>query len=128
MGREWIILVADDEMDNLNVIVEYMELQGMTVYTANNGKQVLELLNAIRPDCILLDIAMPGMSGWEVLTQIRMDPEVGDVPVIALTAHVMNTSKADVISYGFDGYIAKPFDLAKVMREVQYWLERGAEV
>jgi len=128
MTRDWIILVADDELDNLNVIVEYMELQGMTVYTAANGKQVLELLTGIRPDCILLDIAMPGMSGWETLTQIRMDPEISDVPVIALTAQVMNTSKADVLSYGFDGYIAKPFDLVKVMKEVQYWLERGAAV
>lgn len=118
------ILVVDDEPDNLDVIVKYMELQGFTVYTAPNGRQALELLNELYPDCILLDMAMPGMNGWDVLTRIRMNPEIGNVPVIALTAHVVNASRADVLSYGFDGYIAKPFDLPTVMKEISYLLGR----
>ena len=124
MAREWIVLIVDDEPDNLSIVAKYLELQGITVYTAANGKQALQILEGLHPDCILLDMAMPHMSGWDVLTQIRMDSEIGNVPVIALTAHVMHATKADVLSYGFDAYITKPFDLNQVLKEVQHWLGR----
>jgi len=118
-ATRWTVLVVDDEPDNLGVPEQVLSFLGATVYTATNGVEGLEVLEAVIPTFILLDLSMPRMDGWEMIAHVRADPRVAEVPVIALTAHAMPEDKTRVEEAGFDGYISKPFLLATFMDEIR---------
>src|SRR5262249_30235198 len=80
------VLVVDDEPNNLEIIQGFLNLEGYTVVTAEDGAAALECLAAAAPDLILLDIRMPGMDGYEVCRQIKQDPATAFLPVVFLTA------------------------------------------
>jgi len=88
-ATEWTVLIVDDKPDNVNIVRTALRFQGATVLTASNGQEGLELLDNTKPSFILLDIAMPVMDGWRMLQHLRSNPATSDIPVIALTAHVM---------------------------------------
>lgn len=106
-------LVVDDEPDNVGVVVKLLTLLGGEVESAENGQEGLEHARAKQPDVILADLSMPVMSGWELLYQIRQDPHLKEIPVIALTAHAMSGDRERVLAAGFASYIAKPIDVPK---------------
>lgn len=79
------ILVVDDEPDLVNYLSTFLEDEGYEVFTAPDGRRALAAARAKSPDLITLDITMPGISGIEVLTTLRRDPELAHIPVIVIT-------------------------------------------
>lgn len=115
----WVVLVVDDTPDNLTVVKTALQFQGAQVRTATNGEDGLEMLKTFRPTVILMDIRMPRMNGWEMLKAVRENPDMNDLPVIAITAYAMDSDREAVMAAGFDGYISKPFDLFTIAGEIE---------
>jgi len=115
---DWIVLVVDDMPDNLVVAQLALKYHGAQVFTATNGQEGLDLLQQVQPTVILLDIRMPTMDGWQMFEILRGSPETRDIPVIAVTAYAMDTDKERILAAGFDGYLAKPFNVVTFVSEI----------
>lgn len=102
------VLVVDDYPDSLEMIGEYLTFRGYQVQLASTGPQAVALARAQCPDIILLDIQMPGMNGVEVLHLLRSDATFVSTPIVALTAHALQSERAAAEREGFDAFIAKP--------------------
>jgi CheY-like chemotaxis protein len=123
--KEWTVLIVDDEPDNVGVAYKVLSFYGATVHVASNGREGLNMLRTVQhPTFILLDLSMPEMDGWEMHAQLKADVKLATIPVIALTAHVMEGDEARVMEAGFDGYIAKPFRIVGFLDAVQKILHR----
>jgi two-component system, cell cycle response regulator DivK len=120
----YTVLVIDNELDNLKVVNEILGYAGATVHMAGSGIDGLAMLKSIKPSFILLDLSMPDLDGWETLKCIRADSAIAAIPVIALTAHAMEGDRERVMASGFDGYIAKPFRLANLTKDIYECLQR----
>lgn len=109
----WSFLVVDDEPDNLDVARRMLTKAGGSVHTAESGQQTLEMLKTVKPDVIISDLSMPEMDGWTLIEHIRSNPDLTNIPVIALTAHVLVEDRARAEAAGFVNYITKPLDVAR---------------
>jgi CheY-like chemotaxis protein len=119
----WCVLAVDDEPDNLDLIADLLEFQGASVERAADAQHGLDLLEVFEPNLILLDLAMPGMDGWELHRKLRLRPKLASVPIIALTALAMQSDKEKVLAAGFDGYVTKPFRVAALLKELADCME-----
>lgn len=117
-AENWEILLVDDEPDNLEVVAESLEFFGATVRTACNGRLALDTMKDWKPTFILLDLSMPVMDGWETLRQIRHDPRLKDLPVLALTAHAIAGDSERALAVGFNGYLTKPLNIPTLMQDL----------
>ena len=108
MSKSLKILVADDEPDILEFMRYNLEKEGFTIYTASNGRKVLELLPKTNPDLIILDIMMPELDGVETCREIRSNPMYANILIIFLTARNEDYSQIAAFSAGADDYITKP--------------------
>lgn len=111
------VLVVDDEVDIRNTVGQILTISGYDVVAVENGAQCLAQLAVQRPDLVVLDIMMPGMSGWDVAARMKGTPAYSSIPIIFLTA------KGDEMSRGLGGlasqdYIVKPFDIATLKASV----------
>jgi DNA-binding NtrC family response regulator len=104
------ILVVDDEPGIREFMAAALDEVGFEVETAANGREALDRIAEERPELVLLDLQMPVMSGWEVLTQLQMANV--DVPVVCMTAG--DRCKAEVVRHHAAGFIAKPFELGEL--------------
>ncbi len=109
MGKQ--ILLVDDERDLVFYTKLFLEEQGYEVIEAYDGEQALKILESHRPDLIVLDVAMPRLSGWDVLKQLQEDMEMADIPVLMLTARSEDADKAKGWELGVTWYQTKPFEL-----------------
>jgi two-component system cell cycle response regulator DivK len=116
--KERVVLVVEDEPDSLEIAVRLLTLAGATVLTATNGCQGLEIAAAHKPEFILVDLSMPVMDGWEMQRELRNNPDMANIPVIALTAHAMQNVKEQVMAAGFAAHISKPFDPRRFIAQV----------
>lgn len=115
----WSVLVVDNEPDNVAVVSFALQFYGMTVKTAENGIEGLEVLKDFMPDLILLDLSMPEMDGWEMRTRVKADPRHQHVPVVALTAHAMIGDRERALKAGFDGYLSKPVNVPTLLDDLR---------
>ncbi len=122
----WNLVVIDDEEDNLNLMEYLLDFLRIRCRAALSGKLGLDLIRVERPNLVLLDLQMSGLSGYDVLSLIRKDPELADLTVIALTAQAMPFDREKALSAGFDGYITKPIspptfinDIVACLQEVR---------
>ncbi|MEJ5186459.1 MAG: response regulator [Candidatus Geothermincolales bacterium] len=113
------VLVVDDEPDVARIIAFNLELEGLSVRVAHDGRQALEEVARRKPDCILLDIMMPEVDGWEVLRRLKSDPSTSDIPVIMVTARGSDVDRLKGYSGGAVEYITKPFDLDDLKEQVK---------
>jgi len=104
------ILIVDDEYSGRETLQSVLEGEGYNLVMAENGPQAIEKAKSIFPDVILLDVMMPGMTGFEVCEQIRNDPQVAEIPIIILTALDDRDSLLTGLKAGADDFISKPFD------------------
>jgi len=121
------ILVVDDTAHNVKLLADVLGARGYAVSTASSGKEALEKVAADGPDLVLLDVVMPEMSGYEVCKALRADPATARIPVIAVTASVMQQDRNLITEAGFDGYIGKPINLKEFLDSVRGILERPAK-
>ena len=115
------ILVVDDDLNICELLKLYLENDGYVVYTANDGKQAVDMFKNKTPDLVLLDIMLPKMDGWQVCREIR---KTSSVPIIMLTAKGETLDKVLGLELGADDYVVKPFDTKEVMARVKAVLRR----
>lgn len=115
------VLVVDDEPDVLLLCRVNLEFEGYEVMEAADGVEAMTRVRERRPDVILLDVMMPRMDGWQVLTELKADDELRDIPVVMLTAKVQDQDQIRGWSSGASEYITKPFSplsLSQVLDDV----------
>lgn len=115
------VLVVDDDEDIVSLMRDFLEAEGYTVLTAGDGREALATLDEDRVDCVLLDIMMPGQSGFDVLRRIR---EGSDVPVLFLTAKQEDSDKIRGLGLGGDDYIVKSATPGEIVARVKAVLRR----
>jgi CheY-like chemotaxis protein len=115
----WSVLLVDNEPDNVEVVTIALEFFGMTVKTAKDGVEGLEILQDFSPDLILLDLSMPEMDGWEMRTRVKADPSWQHIPIVALTAHAMSGDQERALDAGFDGYLVKPINIPTLLTDLR---------
>jgi len=120
------ILVVDDE-PNIVLSLEFlMEQAGYKVTTAEDGEQALACVEIATPDLILLDISLPGISGFDVLEQLRAQAATERLPIIMLTAHGREVEREKGMAMGADNYITKPFSTQALVEKVRQLIGEGA--
>jgi two-component system, chemotaxis family, CheB/CheR fusion protein len=112
------ILMADDDVDTLEVLGEFVAHEGATVRIAGSGQEALEILRTWKPDVVLLDIEMPDMDGCELLTLIHRQPALHDVLAVAVTGYDDASDRMRCDDAGFAGHVTKPFDVDKLIQLV----------
>ncbi|WP_229213319.1 MULTISPECIES: ATP-binding protein [unclassified Duganella] len=119
------VLLAEDSADNQDVMVELLELQGIVVDVAGNGREALDLLMAAGPDVydlVLMDLGMPLMDGHEATRLLRQDSRFNELPVIAVTSHALAGVQAQCMDEGMQDYITKPVDPQRLYGALSRWL------
>ncbi len=102
------VLVVDDFDDAREMYAEYLEFAGFQVETARNGAEAVEKAQEASPDIILMDLSLPVMDGWEATRLIKQDSRTRDIPVMALSGHVLAGSENNAKDAGADEFVAKP--------------------
>lgn len=118
------VLVVEDERDISALVAYHLTKEGYRVRTTESGQEALEAANAERPDLILLDLMLPGFSGYEVLQELRRRPETKDVPVVVLTARRDEPDRVRGLELGADDYVTKPFSPRELVLRVGAVLRR----
>lgn len=116
-----LVLIAEDQPDIRDILVAYLQRNGMRTITAANGIEALDMHWEMKPDLVLLDIQMPVMDGWQVLAALR---QRGDTPVMMITAMDSDLDKLTGLRIGADDYIVKPFNPAEVVARVNAVMRR----
>lgn len=116
------IIIIEDNHDNIMSIKLQLADIKCDFIEAVNGMQGMAMLMKRQVDLVLLDIQMPGMSGYEVVSKIRANKDLSDIPVIAITAHAMKGDREKILSAGFDNYIAKPVNKTILVEMVSKYL------
>ena len=119
------VLVIDDEKDLLELVRYNLEKEHLDVITASDAQAGLDIGLKHKPDLVLLDLMMPGMSGLEVCKQLRSDARTRRVPIIMLTAKAAETDKIVGLEMGADDYITKPFSVRELLARVRAVLRRS---
>jgi two-component system cell cycle response regulator DivK len=118
------ILYVEDNPDNRLLIRRILGAEGYTVHEAESATNALDVLKNLRPDLILMDINMPEMDGYTLTARIRSLPNMGMVPIVALTANVMKGDRERSLEAGCDGYIQKPIDIDTISSQVERFMKR----
>jgi two-component system cell cycle response regulator DivK len=113
------ILIVEDNLLNRELTSELLEIHGYTVMSTRSGEEALALAVDYMPDLILLDLSLPGISGLAVVRALKADPELVDIPVIAVTAHVMKGDQERALEVGCCAYISKPIDARNFLASVE---------
>jgi two-component system sensor histidine kinase/response regulator len=113
------VLIVDDVVDNLHMLTDMLEAQGHEVRIAMSGKEALEKISEKHPDLILLDIQMPGMTGYEVCQKVKANQATQDIPVIFLSALQESADILKGFEVGGVDYVSKPFQFREVVARVQ---------
>ena len=121
MDERPTVLVVDDEEDIVALMRDFLEAAGYSVLTAHDGATALATIASTPPDCILLDVMMPGLSGFDVVRKVR---EASDVPILFLSAKEEGNDKIRGLGLGADDYIVKSATLAEVVARVKAVLRR----
>ena len=119
-----LILIVEDNEKNLKLVRDVLQVKGYQTLEAGTAEDGLKLARDRAPDLILMDIQLPGMNGIEALKALRAAPATARIPVVAITASVMQQDRQHIMSAGFDGFIEKPINLRGLLDTVQQILKR----
>ncbi|MFW6067135.1 MAG: response regulator [Myxococcota bacterium] len=118
-GEGITVLVADDDLEILGLVSRHLQRgAAATVLQASDGDEALRLARKEKPDVIVLDVMMPGMSGWEVCRAVRDDDEIHDTGILMLTGIGERLNEMTSPLYGADEFLDKPFELAELDRKI----------
>jgi len=117
------VLYIDDTENNRILVKRRLERSGYQVLAAGSAKEGLALASSEKPELILMDLGMPDVDGWTATRQLKADPNLQNIPVIALTAHAMQGDQEKAIEAGCDEYETKPFDFARLIQKIQALLD-----
>ncbi|WP_353572129.1 hybrid sensor histidine kinase/response regulator [Candidatus Albibeggiatoa sp. nov. BB20] len=117
------LLIVDDIPANLTVLLKFLTHEGFKVLMAKNGESALKKINLAKPELILLDVMMPGMSGFEVCEHLKQQEHTKDIPVIFMTALAETVDKVRGFQLGASDYITKPFQQEEVLARINAHLK-----
>lgn len=127
MDRKHRVLVVEDE-DNIALALDFlMTREGYDHDRVADGALALPRIRDMHPDLVLLDVMLPGASGYEICQGVRLDPSLADVKILMMTARGSAIEKRKGLAIGADGFITKPFELKELRAEVRRLLEAGSE-
>lgn len=118
-----ILLVEDNEM-NRDMLSRRLEKRGYTVLLAVDGAEGVAQAKAGLPDLILMDMSLPVLDGWDATKQIKAEPALAAIPIIALTAHAMESDRQKALSAGCDDYDTKPVELPRLLMKIEELLKK----
>ncbi|MCD6118764.1 response regulator [bacterium] len=116
------ILIIEYNEQNLYLITFILEKIGYEVLQVRDGREGIELPGRVKPDLILLDIQLPIIDGYAVARELRSNPELADIPIVAVTSYVMVGDRERILAAGCTGYIEKPINPDTFMTEVERYL------
>ncbi|MHC5740517.1 MAG: GAF domain-containing protein [Nostoc sp.] len=117
-----LILLAEDNEANISTVSSYLKAKGYRIVLAQNGQEAIDVAKTRHPDLILMDIQMPGMDGLEAMRQIRLDSNLVDIPIVALTALAMTGDRDRCLKAGANDYLSKPIKLKQLAINIQQLL------
>jgi len=120
-----ILLVEDNEM-NRDMLTRRLLRKGHEVLTAVDGAEGLAKVAAERPEIVLMDMSLPVLDGWEATRRLKADPATAGIPVIALTAHAMESDREEALGAGCDDYDTKPIELPRLLEKISRLLNGAA--
>ena len=115
------ILVVEDDPDGQEMVTTVLEHLDYAVDTADDGEQALSILfdSGEHYDAIIIDLALPGINGWELVSEIRNNPQTESMPCIAVTAFHNNNLPREALTSGFTAYLPKPIDRNRLAEEIE---------
>jgi two-component system, OmpR family, KDP operon response regulator KdpE len=119
------ILVVDDEIEIVRALQRSLTAHGYDVFTANSGEEALEAIPHYRPDLMVLDLGLPGMSGLEVANRVRAE---SNLPIIVLSVKDTERDKVLALDLGADDYVSKPFGMDEVLARIRVALRHSAQI
>ena len=122
-----LILIVEDNDKNLKLVRDVLQVKGYETIEAGTAEDGIALARSRKPDLVLMDIQLPGMNGIDALKVLRADADTARIPVIAVTASVMQQDRNLITEAGFDGYIGKPINLKEFIDTVRAMLERESK-
>ena len=119
-----ILLIEDNDL-NRDMLSRRLERRGYEVVVATDGSQGAEMVRSAKPALILMDMSLPVIDGWDLAGSLKADPETRDVPILALTAHVMAGDRERALEAGCDDYDTKPIELPRLLAKIEALLARA---
>jgi len=126
--HNWRIMAVDNELDSLNLMERLLKHRQINYCLLSSGEQCLAQIDKYQPTILLLDIQMPVLSGWQVISLLRSDPHWETLPIIAVTAHAMHGDRERLLKAGFTEHFAKPISARKLIEQIQETLNKGEQV
>ncbi len=114
MSTKPFVLIVDDDPDGREMLTIYLRYRGMEVVAASNAVAAVPFAVANVPTVVLMDLQMPGLTGWEATQQLRLNPHTKDTIIIAVTAQAMRADDVKALAAGCDGYVTKPYNVAEL--------------
>ena len=118
-----ILLVEDNEM-NRDMLSRRLEKRGYTVAIAVDGSAGVAMAKSEMPGLILMDMSLPVLDGWDATRQIKADPATAGIPIIALTAHAMESDRQKALAAGCDDFDTKPVELNRLLLKIEELLKK----
>ena len=122
-----LILIVEDNEKNMKLVRDVLQVKGYQTIEAGTAEDGIRLARERKPDLILMDIQLPGMNGIDARRVLHADPATANIPVLAVTASVMQQDRKQITEAGFDGYIGKPINLKEFLEAVRATLDRAAQ-
>jgi hypothetical protein len=123
-GESGTVLVIDDDPNALDLLGRTLQGTGHRVVTTNDGQEALRLARTLKPAAITLDVVMPGMDGWEVLRELKLDPETRDIPVFMVT---MTDDRETGYALGATEFLTKPIERGRLVQMLERYAQAGSQ-
>ncbi len=120
---DWNVLVVEDESDSMELVQGILSYYGIQSIGAVSAEEALQILQQVTPTLMLIDLALPGLDGWELLKRLQANRALAHVPSVAITAFHTPELAEQAIEAGFNAYFAKPIDATSFVRELQTIVE-----
>ena len=118
-----LLLVEDNEV-NREMLQRRLQRAGFTLDCAADGQEALDKMRSLQPALVLLDINLPVKDGWTVAKEAIADPQIQDIPIIALTAHAMESDRQQALASGCQDYATKPIDFPELLIKIEKLLAK----
>ncbi len=118
-----ILLVEDNEM-NRDMLSRRLIRSGFEVVMAVNGQEGIEMASSEKPDVILMDMSLPVLDGWDATRQLKANASTKKIPVIALTAHAMESDREKAMAAGCDDFDTKPIEMPRLLEKINAFIKK----
>ena len=113
------VLVVEDSLTDMEVMTSYLQQAGLSVVSAKSGEEAQEKLHSHKPNLIILDVVLPGQSGFELCREIKSDPDTSQIPVVICSTKNTDVDKMWANMLGADAYLFKPVEQTELMRTIR---------